>query len=132
MKTGYYRVAKQSGCHSAFAEVTVEVCEFVNGPTIRTAQTALEGRYDDWCNAAIRGVQYALEYAIPQPSLRSLCITITRIYGTDADTTEIAVSTAACQATWHALGILETHSLTFENVDNKILDSTVHSLKEQT
>jgi hypothetical protein len=114
MKTGRHKLSKVSGGRPFYADVTVECDNVAAGPVVQVSSDAIDGRYDDWRRAAVRGVVYALHHAEPRPSLDSLGVTVTRILGLDVDTEETAVAAAACHATWEALALAGTHPPRFE------------------
>ena len=116
MKASKHKVLRYSGGITHYAEVAVECVDCASEQGIRVAADAFAWLKEDYgpkawewpvCDgyrrAAIKGVEYALAHTSSAIETANLDITIGRIHASPADTSDLSVALAACNATWEAL-----------------------------
>lgn len=102
-----YRLWRQINGRGAFAEVAVSAASIGQEPRQVTVADGVSP-CDAYGAAAIEGVHFALDHALP---VVEASISIERIDVTLADSSAEAVRFAAAHATWLALGVQPTRAL---------------------
>jgi hypothetical protein len=118
VKDSTFTFLRVSAGRTFFARVAVQPSVAPDGVEVSVARTAFEDakgydRHPDWVAAAERGIRYAVAHTSP-PFTSGVRLLVTSLLGTEVDTCPDAVATAACFATWDALGVLGTHPPRFE------------------
>ncbi|ELS30440.1 MULTISPECIES: hypothetical protein [Pseudanabaena] len=109
---GEYKLAKVKNGVGYFAYVFVVVEPSLTGETVideigqqvdREKGEVNSRTHNDWINAAIDGVYQTLDHLKSLTSSDCYLVKVSKVIGTEVDTTEDSVKVAASIATWRAI-----------------------------
>ncbi|OCR01845.1 hypothetical protein BCD67_04950 [Oscillatoriales cyanobacterium USR001] len=111
---GEYKLSRVKNGIGYFARVVVEASlfsekEFVIdaiGHQVNRNECEVNAEtHKDWIDAAIEGANYTLKHIKQLDEIKKYDVKIIKVIGLETDTTEDAVRTAACIATWRAVNL---------------------------